>query len=97
MDFSNTEADQHIPIQAVIEGWDAVAKNGQLSLLWQILRRIDESLFISCGETERFAILHVMHLLLQFHNAPTAEKHAKLPPWYSHTSVFLPPHGLYSC
>ena len=70
------------PIRALLEGWDAVARRGPLHPSWQIIRRIDETLFGVCPNTERLAIMRAMHTLLQFHTASTAERYARLPPWY---------------
>ncbi|KIX04472.1 uncharacterized protein Z518_05340 [Rhinocladiella mackenziei CBS 650.93] len=71
-----------VPVRALIEGWDAVAKRGPLHPSWQILRRIDETLFSMCPNTERLAIMRAMHTLLQFHTESSAERYARLPPWY---------------
>jgi hypothetical protein len=70
------------PIRAVIEGWDSVDKCNSMSPSWNVLRRIDETLFSICGPVERLAILLTMHILLQFHCEPTGERFNKLPPWY---------------
>jgi len=70
------------PIRAVIEGWDSVDKCNSMSPSWNVLRRIDETLFLICGPVERLAILLTMHILLQFHCQPTGERFNKLPPWY---------------
>ncbi|OQV00898.1 hypothetical protein CLAIMM_06333 isoform 1 [Cladophialophora immunda] len=71
-----------VPIRALIEGWDAVAKRAPLHPSWKILRRIDETLFAMCPNTERLAIMRAMHTLLQFHTASTFDRYARLPPWY---------------
>ena len=71
-----------VPIRVLLEGWDAVARRGPLHPSWQILRRIDETLFSMCPNTERLAILRAMHTLLQFHTESTSERYARLPPWY---------------
>lgn len=71
-----------VPVRALLEGWDAVAKRGPLHPSWQILRRIDQTLFGTCPNTERLAIMRAMHTLLQFHTQSTAERYAQLPPWY---------------
>ncbi|GJC83082.1 hypothetical protein ColLi_05920 [Colletotrichum liriopes] len=73
---------EDIPVRALLEGWDAVAKSRPLSKLWKKLRRVDELCFQSCPPTERLAILRTMHLLLQYHSDPTPERYAKLPTWY---------------
>ncbi|KAI1620516.1 hypothetical protein EDD37DRAFT_569402 [Exophiala viscosa] len=71
-----------VPVRVLLEGWDAVEQRGPLHPSWQILRRIDETLFASCPQTERLAILRAMHTLLQFHTESTSERYQKLPPWY---------------
>ncbi len=71
-----------VPIRALLEGWDAVAKRGPLHPSWQILRRIDETLFPTCPNTERLAVLRAMHSLLQFHTESTSERYQRLPAWY---------------
>ncbi|KAJ9616472.1 hypothetical protein H2200_000191 [Cladophialophora chaetospira] len=71
-----------VPIRVLLEGWDAVARRAPLHPSWQILRRIDETLFSMCPNTERLAILRAMHTLLQFHTESTSERYARLPPWY---------------
>jgi hypothetical protein len=71
-----------VPVRVMLEGWDAVAKKGPLHPSWHILRRIDEALFSMCPKVERLAILRAMHTLLQFHTDSTAERYARLPPWY---------------
>lgn len=71
-----------IPVRALLEGWDVVAKRGPLHPSWKILRRIDETLFSICPNTERLAIMRAMHTLLQFHTESTNERYARLPPWY---------------
>ncbi|EXJ62072.1 hypothetical protein A1O7_02505 [Cladophialophora yegresii CBS 114405] len=71
-----------VPIRVLLEGWDAVASRGPLHPSWQILRRIDETLFAMCPNVERLAILRAMHTLLQFHTESTSERYVRLPPWY---------------
>ena len=85
LNLTDDATNQDIAIRAVLHGWDAVARSQQLPISWQILRRIDETLFSICGDTERLAILQAMHLLLHFHDESTPERHAKLPPWYQKT------------
>jgi len=70
------------PVRAILEGWTAVERRGNLHPSWHILRRIDETLFISCPRVERLAILRVMHTLLQFHIESSKERYARLPSWY---------------
>lgn len=79
---SDAAADD-VAVRVVLEGWDAVAKRGLLHPSWQILRRIDQTLFRTCQDTERLAILRAMHSLLQFHTESTSQRYARLPPWYN--------------
>jgi hypothetical protein len=67
-------------IKAILEGWNTVPN---LEPSWQALRQIDQQIFATCGDVERLAILHVMHLLLQYHADSTPERFARLPTWYS--------------
>ena len=78
-----------IPIRAMLEGWDAVEARmgGALPPMWQRLRRIDEGIFRSCGNTERLAIIRVMHLLLRYHAQPTPKRKQALPNWYLRRQV----------
>jgi hypothetical protein len=71
-----------VPIRVMLEGWDAVARRAPLHPSWQILRRIDETLFAMCPNVERLAILRAMHTLLQFHTESTSDRYGRLPPWY---------------
>ena len=71
------------PIRALVEGWDAVKNrmNGKLPPSWDKLRRIDETLFSTCGSVERLAIMRVMHLLFRHHNDPFPDHLTQLPHW----------------
>ncbi|KAJ9652096.1 hypothetical protein H2198_008653 [Neophaeococcomyces mojaviensis] len=71
-----------IPVRAIVEGWDAVEKRGHMHPAWRLLRGIDQTIFHSCGQRERLAILQTMGLLLQAHLNPTKEQHSKLPSFY---------------
>ncbi|KAJ4289571.1 hypothetical protein N0V90_010900 [Kalmusia sp. IMI 367209] len=73
---------EDVPIRALLQGWDAVAKRTAQHPSWQMLRRIDEALFRPIPKTERLAMLRAMHLLIQFHTEPSAERYKRLPPWY---------------
>lgn len=75
-------ASEDIPVRAVLEGWDSVASQTDLPASWKIMRRIDEQLFSRSGPKERLAILKTLHLMLQYHRDPIAERRAALPPWY---------------
>lgn len=72
------------PIRAITEGWASVERRigGKLPPSWQKLKQIDQVLFSSCGNTERLAIMRMMHLLLRSHTDPTPERNLKLPLWY---------------
>ncbi|KAK5958806.1 hypothetical protein OHC33_000649 [Knufia fluminis] len=71
-----------VPVRAIVEGWDAVEKEGHMHPAWRLLRGIDQTIFITCEPRERLAILTVMGLLLQAHLNPTTEQHKKLPAFY---------------
>ncbi|KAJ4348854.1 uncharacterized protein N0V89_010233 [Didymosphaeria variabile] len=79
---ANDVDSEDVPIRAMLEGWDVVAKRAPLHPSWQMLRRIDEALFRPIPRTERLAMLRAMHLLLQYHTEPIAERYKRLPPWY---------------
>ncbi|PNH51357.1 hypothetical protein VD0002_g4458 [Verticillium dahliae] len=82
---------EDIPVQVILEGWDAVEGARNVPPLWRKLRRTDELQFSSCGKVERLAILLLMHTLLRYQAEPTADQYAKLPPWYlSRPSQSLP-------
>ncbi|KAK1979041.1 hypothetical protein LZ30DRAFT_597771 [Colletotrichum cereale] len=85
--------DEDVPVRALLEGWDAVAKSRPLSKLWKKLRRVDELMFMSCPLTERLAVLRIMHLLLKYHSEPTPERYAKLPTWYLKRPSQTIPHS----
>ncbi|KIW12679.1 hypothetical protein PV08_09957 [Exophiala spinifera] len=78
------ELEHDIPVRAVLQGWDAAQRRagGHLPASWQKLRRIDETLFSSCGKPERLAILRIMHSLHQYHQIQTSERQALVPQWY---------------
>ncbi|KAF6823240.1 bZIP transcription protein [Colletotrichum plurivorum] len=86
-------SDEDIPVRALLEGWDAVARSRPLSRLWKKLRRVDELCFSTCPPTERLAILRTMHLLLQYHSDPTPSRYAKLPTWYLKRPSQAMPHS----
>lgn len=75
-------ASEDIPVRAVLEGWDSVASQMDIPASWKIMRRIDEQMFSRCGPKERLAVLKTLHLMLQYHRDPTAERRAALPSWY---------------
>ncbi|KAM0324867.1 hypothetical protein ACHAQA_007833 [Verticillium albo-atrum] len=85
------ELSEDIPIQVILEGWEAVERTQNIPPLWKKLRRTDELQFSNCGKTERLAILLLMHRLLRYQAEPTPDQYAKLPPWYlSRPSQSLP-------
>lgn len=74
------------PVRALVEGWDAVAERGSLHPTWEILRSLDETLLSRYPMTERLAVLRLVHTRLQSYIEPTAERQARVPPWYRHHS-----------
>ncbi|KAL0935610.1 bZIP transcription factor [Colletotrichum truncatum] len=85
------EMNEHIPIRVILEGWDAVERSEKLPPLWKKLRRTDSLQFRNCPNTERLAILRLMHRLLRYQAEATVEQCAKLPAWYlSRPSQSLP-------
>ncbi|OAL45026.1 hypothetical protein IQ07DRAFT_591869 [Pyrenochaeta sp. DS3sAY3a] len=83
---------EDVPIRAILDGWDVVAQRGPLHPSWQMLRRIDEAVFRPVPKTERLAMLRAMHLLLQYHTEPTAERYKRLPMWYMYRPSQHIPH-----
>ncbi|KIW19074.1 hypothetical protein PV08_03364 [Exophiala spinifera] len=79
---ASAEVSDDVPVRALLEGWDSVAKRGPLHPSWQILRQIDENLFCTCPDTERLAVMRAMHALIQFHTESTSQLFQRLPPWY---------------
>ncbi|KAF4980176.1 hypothetical protein FZEAL_3754 [Fusarium zealandicum] len=69
------------PVRAVLEGWDSVDRAGKMSSSWRKLRHIDETCFRNCPNTERLAILTIMHLLLTYHGESSLERRSALPRW----------------
>ncbi|KAK1474665.1 hypothetical protein CTAM01_15836 [Colletotrichum tamarilloi] len=85
------EMSDDIPVRVILEGWDAVERSGKLPPLWRRLRQTDTLQFRNCPDTERLAILRLMHRLLRYQAEPTVEQCAKLPAWYlSRPSQSLP-------
>ncbi|KAF4995715.1 hypothetical protein FDECE_12708 [Fusarium decemcellulare] len=70
------------PVRAVLEGWDSVERAGKMTASWRKLRKIDEVCFHQCPNTERLAILRMMHLLMTYHGEPTLTRRASLPRWF---------------
>lgn len=83
---------EDVLIRALLEGWDIVANRAPLHPSLQMLRRIDEATFRPIAKTERLAMLRAMHLLLQFHTQPSAERYKRLPPWYLYRPSQHTPH-----
>ena len=83
---------EDVLIRALVEGWDIVANRAPLHPSLQMLRRIDEATFGPIAKTERLAMLRAMHLLLQFHTQPSAERYRRLPPWYLYRPSQHIPH-----
>ncbi|OHF01542.1 hypothetical protein CORC01_03032 [Colletotrichum orchidophilum] len=85
------EMSDDIPVRVILEGWDGVERSGKLPPLWRRLRQTDTLQFSNCPDTERLAILRLMHRLLRYQAEPTVEQCAKLPAWYlSRPSQSLP-------
>jgi hypothetical protein len=84
---------EDIPVRAIVEGWDSVSQEMELPASWKIMRRIDEQLFKKSGLKERLAILRTLHLMLQYHRDPTAERRARVPPWYHQRPSQARPHA----
>ncbi|KAJ0331946.1 hypothetical protein COL922a_011691 [Colletotrichum nupharicola] len=80
--YMEDEMSDDIPVRVILEGWDAVERSGKLPPLWKKLRRTDNLQFRNCADTERLAILRLMHRLLRYQAEPTVEQCVKLPAWY---------------
>lgn len=83
---------EDVLVRAMVEGWGNVADCGRLHPSLQMLRRIDEATFRPIAKIERLAMLRAMHLLLQFHSQPSAERYNRLPPWYLYRPSQHVPH-----
>lgn len=79
---NNGGINDDVPIRAILDGWDSVEQTHELPVGWQLMRLIDETLFLTCGKTERFAIMFFMHQLLLYHDNSTLERYGRLPSWY---------------
>ena len=64
--FNSSAYDEDIPVRAVLEGWTAVEERHVLDLCWQVIREIDQVVWINCGIIERMAILRFVRTKL-FH------------------------------
>ncbi|TIC92871.1 hypothetical protein CH35J_009980 [Colletotrichum higginsianum] len=76
----NTSED--IPVHAVLHGWDSLAHSGRMTPLWSKVRQLDELCFSACGQTERLAVLFIIHLLMRAYADPGLVKLAVIPQWY---------------
>ncbi|KPI38913.1 uncharacterized protein AB675_5918 [Cyphellophora attinorum] len=85
--------DEDIPVRVVLGSWDEVASQIELPASWKIMRRIDEHMFTKTEPKERLATMYMLHTMLQYHRDPTAERRAKLPPWYLQRPSQSKPHA----
>lgn len=85
--------DEDIPIRVVLSSWDEVAQQVELPASWKIMRRLDEQMFSKAGTKERLATLTMLHMMLQYHREPTAERRARLPAWYLQRPSQTKPHA----
>ncbi|EFQ31243.1 uncharacterized protein GLRG_06387 [Colletotrichum graminicola M1.001] len=83
--------DEHVPVCALIEGWDVVAKSRPLSKLWRKLRAVDEVLFFNCSLTDRLAILRIMYMQLKYQFDPTPERPSQTLPHSQAIDFFVWP------
>lgn len=84
LECRENELEDDVPVRAILEGWDSIEQHRgtDLPLSWRKLRLIDETLFPSCGNIERLAILRFMHLLYRYHQHRSLERKAALPAWF---------------
>lgn len=84
LECRENELEDDVPVRAILEGWDSIEqrRGTDLPLSWRKLRLIDETLFSSCGNIERLAILRFMHLLYRYHQHRSLERKAALPAWF---------------
>lgn len=69
-------------LRAVIEGWDAVERRGNVHPIWRLMRVMDESLFKHCeNSTMRLVILYGASHLMLAHIDPSRVLYSKLPPY----------------
>ncbi|KAF4985947.1 hypothetical protein FDECE_16206 [Fusarium decemcellulare] len=71
---------EDLPVRVLLDGWDSF-NTQNLPLLWQTLRQTDILQFQTCSDTERLAILILMHRLLRYRADTAAENWSKIPPW----------------
>lgn len=71
------------PVRAVIEGWDAVERRGNVHPMWRLVRTIDESLFTHAeSPVNRLGILYNVSRVLRAHIDPTHTLYTKLPQFF---------------
>ncbi|KAJ3542129.1 hypothetical protein NM208_g4264 [Fusarium decemcellulare] len=81
---------EDLPVRVLLDGWGSF-NTQNLPLLWQTLRQTDILQFQTCSDTERLAILVLMHRLLRYRADTAAENWSKIPPWLlSRPSQSLP-------
>lgn len=73
---------EDIPVHAMLHGWDSLAHSGRMTPLWSKVRQLDELCFSACGQTERLAVLFIIHLLMRAYADPGLVKSAVIPQWY---------------
>ncbi|KAM0544336.1 hypothetical protein ACHAPJ_011872 [Fusarium lateritium] len=73
---------EDIPVRAILEGWDSLERAGKMTPTWRKLRQADDLCFSTCPDTERLAVLSIIHLLITYHGDPSLERRATLPRWY---------------
>ncbi|KAF5022189.1 hypothetical protein F66182_5776 [Fusarium sp. NRRL 66182] len=73
---------EDVAVRAILEGWDSVERAGKMTPTWRKLRQADELCFTFSSETERLAVMRIMHLLITYHGDPTVARRAMLPRWY---------------
>ncbi|KAF5009947.1 hypothetical protein FDECE_3854 [Fusarium decemcellulare] len=76
------DASEDVPVRVVLYGWDHLAQSGRMTALWRKIRHLDEICFSACGEVERLAVIHMVHLFMRAYADPTSSKITTLPRWY---------------
>ncbi|KAM5372586.1 hypothetical protein ACJZ2D_007360 [Fusarium nematophilum] len=82
-----------IAVRAVMEGWHSVEKMHKLSPAWEKIRKLDQLGFLTCSQTERLAILWMIHVLMSFQKNPTPERAVTLPLYYHELPSQRLPHS----
>ncbi|KIX10267.1 uncharacterized protein Z518_01349 [Rhinocladiella mackenziei CBS 650.93] len=71
------------PIRAMVQGWDAVDKRGNVHPMWRLIRVVDENLFTFADDPKnRLGILYNVGRLLRAHLDPTRQQITNLPPFF---------------